>query len=286
MRIDLGGIPVELRPPAGALGVWARSRYAIFSTNAEAEFVLAMRCIRGGGKGRPHAPATGPVAISRSNGGEQAGSVVVSMAGRRVDIRRSDNPFEAVVDLDAGRVEARVTDNPYCIDGLLRCVSSSILALRGGALFHALGVRGPNGLGYLLLGRSGAGKSTLSALAPERCVLSDELVAVRRDSDDLRLSSTPFWGEFAPPRASGSAKLAGVYLLRRDSFDCVAPVPMAAAAAEAASCALFFGPAAAADRVLGLCVDIARRVGIRALHFRRSGHAMHFLGEGGNDLVA
>lgn len=88
--------------------------------------------------------------------------------------------------------------NPLSVDCLLRSLYATILPRLGGMLIHGCGLRHAE-IGVIFPGQSGAGKTTLARKAPDADdVLSDELVAVRRDDDgNWRVHGTPFWGDFA-----------------------------------------------------------------------------------------
>jgi hypothetical protein len=88
--------------------------------------------------------------------------------------------------------------NPTSVDCVLRSLYATILPRLGGLLIHGCGLRHAE-VGVVFPGRSGAGKTTLARKAPDADdVLSDEIVAVRRDDDGgWRVHGTPFWGDFA-----------------------------------------------------------------------------------------
>jgi hypothetical protein len=72
------------------------------------------------------------------------------------------------------------------------------LSTRQGLLLHSAGME-HEGQGYLFLGYSGAGKTTVSRLlaAAGHRMLSDDRMAVRRQSGQLRIYGTPWPGDAA-----------------------------------------------------------------------------------------
>jgi len=93
----------------------------------------------------------------------------------------------------------------FAFDALLRVLYATALPLLGGLLVHSCGlsreaIGGDAREGGLVFpGRSGAGKSTLARRAAAEDgvhILSDEIVAVRRDRRGWRVHGTPFWGDF------------------------------------------------------------------------------------------
>jgi hypothetical protein len=175
------------------------------------------------------------------------------------------DPFDASVDLDAGTGTFRMRTGVYCFDAFLRVLYSMLLVRSGGALIHGAAVKTLHGA-WLMVGMSGAGKSTLCGQG-FRTVLSDELVAVRRDGDGFHIFSTPFWGDSVPGKVSESAGLVRLCLLRKGGGNRLAPTGRTEALMTLLACTVFFGPAESSGSVLDLCSDLVEARYRGALHF-------------------
>lgn len=145
-------------------------------------------------------------------------------------------------------------------------------------LLHACGVvrqgRGPSTTlraGYVFFGPSGSGKTTTARLSLDQIVLSDDMVIIQKHGAGLRVCGVPFRGDLpAAPRTNGSADLRGIFTLVKDTQHSVAPLATAEAVARLAACVPFvMTQPANAQRVTQICAEIAARVPVRALHFRR-----------------
>jgi len=133
----------------------------------------------------------------------EAHPLAVTAATRTITVDRWDISVKVTGESGRGgrlayRGGGRCEMNPISIDCLLRSLIATILPRLGGMLIHSCGLRHAE-VGVVFPGRSGAGKTTLARKAPDADdVLSDELVAVRRDDDGgWRVHGTPFWGDFA-----------------------------------------------------------------------------------------
>jgi len=134
--------------------------------------------------------------------------------------------------------------------------------LPDGLAFHAAVLAGA-GRGFLCVGACGAGKSTLAGLLPARA-LCDEIGVVRQTAGGFTVHSTPFW-----KGRSGSAPLAGVYVIRHGEADARQPLAPGAAAGVLARHA--FWPAddpRAMRRGFAVLTDLAARVPVYDLAFR------------------
>jgi energy-coupling factor transporter ATP-binding protein EcfA2 len=110
-----------------------------------------------------------------------------------------------------------------------------LLARSGGLLVHAYGVV-LEGKGLVFFGRSGAGKSTVARALPEDGVLSDELVALRRESEGVRLCSTPFFGDLVLDRRRREAPLHAALSLVQAPVTSVQPLTEAEAMSRLVAC--------------------------------------------------
>jgi len=133
----------------------------------------------------------------------EAHPLTVTAAARTISAERWDFAVKVTAEgARTGRLRYRGTGrcemNPTSLDCVLRSLLATILPRLGGMLVHSCGLRHAE-VSVVFPGRSGAGKTTLARKAPDTDdVLSDEIVAVRRDDEGgWRVHGTPFWGDFA-----------------------------------------------------------------------------------------
>lgn len=128
-------------------------------------------------------------------------------------------------DPDAGRVSvyakptgknlAAVVD-PTPVDTPLRLLLAYGLPRRDGVLLHASGYADRRGA-VCFLAVSGGGKTTTARKLPERNVLSDDQVALRRIDGQWQAFALPFVGEWARATQRVRAPLRAVVLLQKGS---------------------------------------------------------------------
>ena len=156
----------------------------------------------------------------------------------------------------------------YPLDELL------VIGLLGqgrGVEIHGCGIVDRDGIGYLFVGQSGAGKTTLARvwLAADAAVaiLSDDRVVLRRDEDDIWMYGTPWHGE-EPLASPQRARLGGLFFLRHDDHDELAPVAPADGAARLFAASFPpFHDAAAVGFTLDFITAVVNRVPPRELRF-------------------
>jgi len=178
------------------------------------------------------------------------------------------------LELGAARTEGRawVDGTRGSLEALVELALEAALLPLDGVLVHAAGcVIG--GAGWLVPGPSGAGKSTAVRGAGFDRVLSDEMVAVRRHDDGLRLWGTPFWSAGrARPFDAGSAPLAVLARPVKAARLAVTKWPEDQAACGLLGCLALYedGPAARA-RAFELACAVAERARCVELAFPKEG---------------
>jgi hypothetical protein len=154
---------------------------------------------------------------------------------------------------------ARCEMNPFSFDSLMRVLWSIFLPREGGALFHACGLRRAE-IGVIFPGQSGAGKTTLARkLEDPDHVLSDEIVAVRRDDRGRwRVWGSPFWGEFQRGGISlRSWPLRALAFLEQATPVAVSPLTSSEGALRALQCFVCFqSDAATVAQNLAIAVSL------------------------------
>jgi hypothetical protein len=119
----------------------------------------------------------------------------------------------------------------YPLDELL---VTNWLARNGGVEVHGCGLRDDSTGGQLFLGHSGAGKSTTARLWKSlraACVLSDDRIILREESNEIWMHGTPWHGEagFAAPEKTQVNK---IFVLEHGNRNELLPIPQARAVAE------------------------------------------------------
>ena len=110
----------------------------------------------------------------------------------------------------------------------------SFLLLHGRSLIHSAGLL-IGGKGVLLCGRSGVGKSTMTAhlqrLDESLTVLSEDMPAVMREREDMRIGGTPLCGDDEQCE-NGNVPLSNIVFLRQASHNQWLPLADAEAVYE------------------------------------------------------
>lgn len=127
--------------------------------------------------------------------------------------------FKGAFDERSGHGWITQPRDPSPLETFLTAIYAGRLLKEGGVFLHAAGLVGPNGA-CVFFGPSGSGKTTVAGLVGEG-VISDEIVALRRDGHGYRVSGVPWRGSRL------SAPLAGLFRLRKaqgTSFRSLSPV--------------------------------------------------------------
>jgi hypothetical protein len=157
------------------------------------------------------------------------------------------------------------------IENVLRAVYAWLCVQESALLLHAAGVI-RDGNGFVFFGPSGSGKTTTSRLAAKTAtVVSDDIVIVRCHEGGCMLYGVPFRGEMSEaPRTNQRAPLRGVFRLRQDTTHFIEPISKVNAIADLVAASPFVvGEPSLSDRLFSVCQQIAEKVPVRQLHFKR-----------------
>jgi hypothetical protein len=240
MRIEIAGIVCELRGVESLFGGSAARRYRPFLSERAPDLSLDVRRLRE--RPRVRQLPEQPVVVIRAETPDL------------LFIERLDNPFTAYLDLAGGQGGITLDPNIYCLDSVLRVVYSVLLTRRGGILLHSAAIHRQD-RAMLFAGKSESGKTTLCAQGFES-ILSDELVALSPDGDGWVAHGTPFWGEARPGDNPASARVGGLYLLRKGAQHEVRPADRSAALLEVLGCCFFLGPREMTGSVFDACARL------------------------------
>jgi hypothetical protein len=177
------------------------------------------------------------------------------------------------------RGRLRILEDIKIFERALRIILSFTLPRFNGFLVHGAAVLS-GGRGYVFFGQSGAGKTTLSRISAVngKCVLTDELAAVRTTVQGVRIFSTPFQGEFKPPVMNREAELSHLFELRKSDRIQQASL-VAAPVALLRNMMNFSRNPEDHQRLMNLALEICCRVPAGALYFTRDGNFWDHLEE-------
>jgi hypothetical protein len=174
------------------------------------------------------------------------------------------------VDLRSGRAVLTTTPSSRALEGFLRFVVGCALLERGGLLLHGAGAV-HHGSGVAFLGPSEAGKSTIAALAARSgaLVLGDEVVALRRAGDEMRIYGTPFGSRGATVASAGEAPLRVLCVLEKAASHAFRPRTRGEVARALLAQTIAAPEAVSGAALLAAAEDIATRVPGGVLEFAR-----------------
>ena len=206
---EIAGIPCRLACPDEGLWDLVVSRYTDFSVDAAPEFSLRVEVT---------APPPDEV-FSRWTGsfariGGQNDVLTIEGAGFHGAFDESSGEGWIAQPLDLSPLETFLT--AICAGHLLK---------KDGFLLHAAAITADDGA-YVFFGPSGSGKTTVAEQIG-RGVITDEMVAIRRDGERYRVFAVPWRGQrldapLAPP-------LAGLFRLRQGPKTAFTPLSPTAA---------------------------------------------------------
>jgi hypothetical protein len=115
--------------------------------------------------------------------------------------------FRGTFDERSGQGSISQPSHPSPLEAFLTAICAGHLFRQEGFLLHAAAILADGGA-YVFFGPSGSGKSTVAELIGEG-IISDEIVAIRRDGDRYRVFGVPWRGQ------RRSAPLRGLFRLRQ-----------------------------------------------------------------------
>jgi len=157
------------------------------------------------------------------------------------------------------------------LEYFLRIATALFAYEAGGVLIHAAGLLVDSAV-QLFIGQSGSGKSTVVSLSPQTCALGDDLILIRPNASGWQAYGTPFWNQAARERGgeTASGPVTGIFKLIQDRDVYVEDLPVSVAVAELlANCPVVNGIAAELPGLVSRCRVLARRIPVKALHFRK-----------------
>lgn len=190
---EIAGIPCRVECRERAFWNLLSPRYADFASDAVPRLSLRVEVVDAPGDDVV-AAWSGPFArIGGRNG-------VISIEGAG---------FKGAFDERSGHGRIVQPLDPSPFETFLTAIYASRLLSEGGFFLHAAAIAAPAGA-YVFFGPSGSGKTTVAELVGEG-IISDEIVAIKRDADQYRVSGVPWRGQRL------STPLAGLFRLRKAS---------------------------------------------------------------------
>jgi hypothetical protein len=219
--VEVGGIPILLRPDDSSVHEAITQRFAGFLTDKPSSdpFELTMRLEPGGPTG-----AQEPRVVC----GED-----------RWRFERGDFQAEWSPRSGRGWVRCKLASAPT-VDSVVRILHSLLLARQGGFLLHSGSVI-RNGRAFIFAGVSGAGKTTITRLAPpDVTLLTDEISYIRPGDAGYLAYGTPFAGDLGIPGTNVSAPVKALYVLSKGPRNIIEPLRNLEAATVLLRNILFF----------------------------------------------
>jgi hypothetical protein len=174
--------------------------------------------------------------------------------------------------MDLGKMQGHVDILPTwalaAFVNFLKNLYSALILFDEGLMLHAAAVA-KDDRAYIFFAPSGGGKSTVAGLSSNYTVLTDELVAVRRDSGSFNAYGTPFWGSDRNERRgiNRSFEIGGLFKLVKDSDVYLKRLPESCAAAEILTVPQCYYDLESVARLLNSCSDLTSVVPCYELHF-------------------
>jgi len=206
---EIAGIPCRLACPDEGLWALLPPRYADFAVSAVAELSLRVEITEPPPDETP-SPWTGPFA---------------RFGGRNEVLTIEGASFHGAFDESSGEGWIAQPLDLSPLETFLTAICAGHLLKKDGFLLHAAAITADDG-GYVFFGPSGSGKTTVAEQIG-RGVITDEMVAIRRDDGRYRVFAVPWRGQrldapLAPP-------LAGLFRLRQGPKTAFTPLSPTAA---------------------------------------------------------
>ncbi len=233
LEADIAGITVAVAAPEAWIRGPFGDRYRNFPARGPARAKVSVELIEHGEAcAAERWPAGRAVQASAARGEAPEYPVALGWADGRLSV---DGLFlNGWLDLAqaTGQATACSRDAVGSVENFFRVAVSHLLLPEGGFLLHAAAVVARGGGAVVCFGESGAGKSTIASLAGAREVISDDLVALRRDAGGrLVVVPAPFRPGGAPARPEGHL-VRGLFHLRQAKTFAITPLGRAAGAAS------------------------------------------------------
>ncbi|MFI5339004.1 MAG: hypothetical protein ACHQ7N_04105 [Candidatus Methylomirabilales bacterium] len=249
---EIAGVPC--RVVSCHEGFWAllASRYADFAVSAVAELSLRVEVTV---PSPDEVPARWAGPFARFGG--QDGVLTIEGAG-----------FHGTFDELSGEGWIVQPPDPAPLETFLTAICARRLLKKEGFLLHAAAINEDPGA-YVFFGPSGSGKTTLAELVGKG-VITDEMVAIRRDGGRYRVFAVPWRGKRLD--ASLAPPLAGLFRLRQGPETAFTPLSSTAAVRQLLP-SVFFPRADASEvsRFFQIGGELVTQVPCYEMHFAPDG---------------
>ena len=309
IKLDIGGICVQITSPHGEIIAHVHNRYSHFLSDKTPEFDFAMAFEQrvdpsrfldvpiemlqafllrnvsaikiGNGPSHATPPDGGDKARPSPAAGDRlANKPQVTLIGRKHLFQRSDLAGWIDVEARQGKCVLKRYMENIAIESFLRICYSFLAVIHDGLLLHSAGIT-RSGKGYIFPGVSGTGKSTIASLATSReWVLSDELVMVRKKEKGYLVYSTPFFGTNSSAEHNSHAPLDAAFLPIKDIKVYLKKARPAPALTKLMSSVLFFSREDELNRrLMDISAGLVAQVPFYDMYFRRDNSFWECIGE-------
>jgi hypothetical protein len=192
---EIAGIPCRLACQDEGLWALLASRYADFAVSEVAELSLRVE-VTEPSPDEASSPWAGPFA---------------RIGGQNDVLAIEGADFRGAFDESRGEGWIAQPLDPSPLETFLTAICAGYLLKKDGFLLHAAAITADEEA-YVFFGPSGSGKTTVAELIG-RGVITDEMVAIRRDGERYRVFAVPWRGQRLD--ASLAPPLAGLFRLRQ-----------------------------------------------------------------------
>ncbi len=246
--LEIAGIPCRLASRDEDLRAFLAQRYADFAVDAAPEFSL-----------RVDVTAPPPDEVSSRWTGSFA-----RIDGREDVLTIEGAGFHGAFDESSEEGWIVQPLDPSPLETFLTAICAGHLLKKDGFLLHAAAITADDGA-YVFFGPSGSGKTTVAELIG-RGVITDEMVAIRRDGGRYRVFAVPWRGQ------RPDASLAGLFRLRQAPETAFTPLSPTAAVRQLLP-SVFFPRADALEvsRFFKIAGELVTQVPCYEMHFAPDG---------------